>query len=207
MRGLELSSVGVALRAALAGLEATQREAADSAAEDEAARVQAEMSAERERQCMEVGRLAADAAQRAADEEIIEVPEAQKNSDVLYRAFLKRVLDGVACYGVVTDIVQVKKSGIRLDIVRYVLNGKVERLTSDQVRRAWNTRSGAHRLYSGTSRLKGVKVEGPFKGGHYRFSESGENRGCPVHRHDRGVPVVLQRQVPKHERVSSDSVS
>ena len=76
--GCKLPSVGVALRAALACLEATQREAADGAAADEAARVQAEMTAELERQRVDVERLAADAVQRAADEEIIKVPGARE---------------------------------------------------------------------------------------------------------------------------------
>ena len=39
-------------------------------------------------------------------------PRLRRTQMLLYRAFLKRVLDGVACYGVVTDIVQGKKSGM-----------------------------------------------------------------------------------------------
>ena len=47
------------------------------------------------------------------DEEIIDVPEAEKESDVLRGAFLKRVTEGVAHCEVVQDIEQGKRSGER----------------------------------------------------------------------------------------------
>ena len=108
-RGCKLSRVGVALRAALAGLEATQPEPADTAAPDEAARTQAELIAELERQRIELERLAADAAQRAADELATVIPDSEKKTDELYSAVFSRVLDGVACYGVVTDTCAVEE--------------------------------------------------------------------------------------------------
>ena len=113
-RGCKLSRVGVALRAALAGSEAAVPEPADTAAADEAARAQAVLTAELERQRIELERLAADAAQRAADELITVIPKSEKKTDNLYAADSKRVLDGVACGGRVTDIVQWKKNGPRL---------------------------------------------------------------------------------------------
>ena len=40
---------------------------------------------------------------------IIDLPEAEKKADALRGAFIKRVLDGVAHYGVVQDIEQGKE--------------------------------------------------------------------------------------------------
>eukprot|EP00450_Noctiluca_scintillans_P038054 CAMPEP_0194477234 /NCGR_PEP_ID=MMETSP0253-20130528/1014_1 /TAXON_ID=2966 /ORGANISM="Noctiluca scintillans" /LENGTH=171 /DNA_ID=CAMNT_0039316183 /DNA_START=66 /DNA_END=581 /DNA_ORIENTATION=- len=67
------------------------------------------------------------------EEEIIDVPEAEKETDVLRQASIKRVLEGVAYYGTVQDIEQGKDSGERLYLVKYT-DGDVEHLTADQVR-------------------------------------------------------------------------
>ena len=67
------------------------------------------------------------------DEEIIDVPEAEKESDVLRGALKKRVTEGVAYYGVVQDIEQGKRSGERLYLVKYT-DGDIEHLSADQVR-------------------------------------------------------------------------
>jgi len=67
------------------------------------------------------------------EEEIIDLPEAEKETDELRRASIKRVLEGVAYYGTVQDIEQGKNSGERLYLVKYT-DGDVEHLTSDQVR-------------------------------------------------------------------------
>jgi len=67
------------------------------------------------------------------EEEIIDLPEAEKETDELRRASIKRVLEGVAYYGTVQDIEQGKDSGDRLYLVKYT-DGDVEHLTADQVR-------------------------------------------------------------------------
>eukprot|EP00450_Noctiluca_scintillans_P006652 CAMPEP_0194501042 /NCGR_PEP_ID=MMETSP0253-20130528/20928_1 /TAXON_ID=2966 /ORGANISM="Noctiluca scintillans" /LENGTH=103 /DNA_ID=CAMNT_0039342957 /DNA_START=82 /DNA_END=390 /DNA_ORIENTATION=- len=67
------------------------------------------------------------------EEEIIDVPEAEKATDELRRASIKRVLEGVAYYGTVQDIEQGKQSGDRLYLVKYT-DGDVEHLTADQIR-------------------------------------------------------------------------
>ena len=67
------------------------------------------------------------------DEEIIDVPEAEEESDVLRGAFIQRVTEGVAYYGVVQDIEQGKRSGERLYLVKYT-DGDVEHLSADEVR-------------------------------------------------------------------------
>ena len=67
------------------------------------------------------------------EEEVIALPEAEKDSDVLRRASVKRFLKGVVYYGTVEDIEQVKDSGERLYFIRYT-DGDVEHLTADQVR-------------------------------------------------------------------------
>jgi hypothetical protein len=69
----------------------------------------------------------------SAEEELIDVPEAEKESDVLRRASIRRILDGVAFYGVVQDIEQGKESGERLYLVRYT-DGDFEHLTAAEVR-------------------------------------------------------------------------
>ena len=50
---------------------------------------------------------------------------ARSRDDLLSRALIKRTFDGVACYGLVRDIVQGEKSGERLYFV--------DHLTADQV--------------------------------------------------------------------------
>ena len=72
------------------------------------------------------------------EEEVIALPEAEKDSDVLRRASVKRFLKGVVHYGTVEDIEQVKDSGERLYLIRYT-DGDVEHLTADQVRELSNT--------------------------------------------------------------------
>ena len=67
------------------------------------------------------------------EEEVIALPEAEKDSDVLRRASVKRFLKGVVYYGTVEDMEQVKDSGERLYLIRYT-DGDVEHLTADQVR-------------------------------------------------------------------------
>ena len=76
---------------------------------------------------------AAEGRGRDPDEEIIDLPESEKKADVLRRAFIKRVLDSVARYGVVQDIEQEKESGERQYFVQYT-DGDVEHLKSDQAR-------------------------------------------------------------------------
>ena len=46
------------------------------------------------------------------EEEVIALPEAEKDSDVLRRASVKRFLKGVVHNGTVEDIEQVKDSGV-----------------------------------------------------------------------------------------------
>ena len=77
---------------------------------------------------------AAEGQDRDPEEEIIDLPEAEKKADALRGAFIKRVLDGVAHYGVVQDIEQGKETGKRLYLVKYT-DGDVEHLTADQVRK------------------------------------------------------------------------
>ena len=77
---------------------------------------------------------AAEGQDRDPEEEIIDLPEAEKKADALRGAFIKRVLDGVAHYGVVQDIEQGKETGTRLYLVKYT-DGDVEHLTADQVRK------------------------------------------------------------------------
>uniref|UniRef100_A0A7S1AV00 Uncharacterized protein n=1 Tax=Noctiluca scintillans TaxID=2966 RepID=A0A7S1AV00_NOCSC len=67
------------------------------------------------------------------EEEIIDLPEAEKETDVLRRATIRRVLDGVVFYGTVQDIEQGKDSGERLYLVKYT-DGDFEHLTADEVR-------------------------------------------------------------------------
>jgi len=67
------------------------------------------------------------------EEEIIDLPEAEKETDELRRASIKRVLEGVAYYGTVQDIEQGKDSGERLYLVKYT-DGDFEHLTADEVR-------------------------------------------------------------------------
>ena len=62
------------------------------------------------------------------------MPEAEKESDVLRGVFRKRVMDGVAYYGIVQDSGQGKESGERLYHVKYT-DGDVEHLVADQVRK------------------------------------------------------------------------
>ena len=175
-RGCKLSRVGLALRAALAGLEATEPEPADTGAADEAARAHAEWIVELERQhvelerahaelvaelerqhiadldsqrllmqraqvqlttelelqCVELERLAADAAKRAADEVFIAIPEPEKRADDLFAAVCTA---GDGCFGIVTDILLWKKRDLRLYTVTYSQAGKYELLTADQVRK------------------------------------------------------------------------
>ena len=68
-----------------------------------------------------------------ADEEIIELPEGEKESDVWRGALKKRVMEGVAFYGIEQDIEQENKSGERLYLVKYT-DGDIEHLSVDQVR-------------------------------------------------------------------------
>ena len=77
---------------------------------------------------------AAEGQDRDPEEEIIDLPEAEKKADALIGAFIKRVLDGVAHYGVVQDVEQGKETGKRLYLVKYT-DGDVEHLTADQVRK------------------------------------------------------------------------
>jgi len=67
------------------------------------------------------------------EEEVIDVPEAEKESDVLRRATIRLVVEGVSFYGTVQDIEQGKDSGERLYLVKYT-DGDLEHLTADQVR-------------------------------------------------------------------------
>eukprot|EP00450_Noctiluca_scintillans_P002511 CAMPEP_0194484386 /NCGR_PEP_ID=MMETSP0253-20130528/5716_1 /TAXON_ID=2966 /ORGANISM="Noctiluca scintillans" /LENGTH=150 /DNA_ID=CAMNT_0039324179 /DNA_START=75 /DNA_END=527 /DNA_ORIENTATION=- len=69
----------------------------------------------------------------AEEEEIIDVPDAEKETDVLRSASIKRVLEGTTFYGTVQDIQQGKDSGDRLYLVKYT-DGDLEHLTVDQVR-------------------------------------------------------------------------
>ena len=66
------------------------------------------------------------------EEEVIALPEAVKDSDVLWRASVERFLKDVVYYGIVEDIEQGKDSGERLYFIRYT-DGDTEHLTADQV--------------------------------------------------------------------------
>ena len=65
--------------------------------------------------------------------EVIALPEAEKDSDVLRRASVKRFLKGVVHCGIVEDIEQGKDSSERLNLIRYT-DGDTEHLTADQGR-------------------------------------------------------------------------
>ena len=67
------------------------------------------------------------------EEEVIALTKAEKDSDVLLRASVQRLLKGVVYYGIVVDIEQGKKSGERLYLVKYT-DGDAEHLTADQMR-------------------------------------------------------------------------
>ena len=67
------------------------------------------------------------------EEEVIALPKAEEDSDVLLRASVQRLLKGVVHYGIVVDIEQGKKSGERLYLVKYT-DGDTEHLTADQMR-------------------------------------------------------------------------
>ena len=67
------------------------------------------------------------------EEEVIALPKAEKDSDVLLRASVQRLVKGVVHYGIVVDIEQEKKSGERLYLVKYT-DGDAEHLTADQMR-------------------------------------------------------------------------
>ena len=69
----------------------------------------------------------------SVEEEIIDLPDADKETDVLRRATVKRVWEGVAYYGMVEDIEQGKDSGDRLYLVKYT-DGDQEHFTADQVK-------------------------------------------------------------------------
>ena len=79
---------------------------------------------------------AAEGCDRDPDEEIIDILEADKKSDALRTAVIKRVWDGVAYFGLVLDIEQAKGSGERLYLVEYTDEDR-EHLTADQVRKSW----------------------------------------------------------------------
>ena len=66
-------------------------------------------------------------------EEVIALCKAEKDSDVLLRASVQRLLKGVVYYGIVEDIEQGKDSGERLYLIRCT-DGDVEHLSADQVR-------------------------------------------------------------------------
>ena len=72
---------------------------------------------------------------RDPDEEIIDIFEADKKSDVLRTAVIKRVSDGVAYYWLVLDIERRKESGERLYLVEHTDDYR-EHLTADQVRKS-----------------------------------------------------------------------
>ena len=67
------------------------------------------------------------------EEEVIPLPEADKDSDVLRRASVERVMNDGVYHGTVEDIEQGKDSGERLYFVRYT-DGDNEHSTEAQVR-------------------------------------------------------------------------
>ena len=67
------------------------------------------------------------------EEEVIPLPEADKDSDVLRRASVERVMNDGVYHGTVEDSEQGKDSGERLYFVRYT-DGDIEHSTADQVR-------------------------------------------------------------------------
>ena len=67
------------------------------------------------------------------EEEVITLPEADKDSGVLRRASAERVVNDGVYPQTVEDIEQGKDSGERLYLARYT-GGDIEHLTADQVR-------------------------------------------------------------------------
>ena len=75
------------------------------------------------------------------EEEVVALPDAEKDADVLRRASIERVLKGCVYHGTVEDIEQGKDSGERLYLIRYT-DGDTEHLTADQVRQWSRTADG-----------------------------------------------------------------
>ena len=75
------------------------------------------------------------------EEEVVALPDAEKDADVLRRASIERVLKGCVYHGTVEDIEQGKDTGERLYLIRYT-DGDTEHLTADQVRQWSRTADG-----------------------------------------------------------------